>query len=56
MLMKGVNHRKQLKIINTSMAYIKYKNYKDIQLRYDIIEVYLTGKLKINHIENAFCL
>ncbi len=53
---EGVNHRKQLKIINTSMAYIKYKNYKDIQLRYDIIEVYLTGKLKINHIENAFCL
>lgn len=53
---EAVDIRKQNKIINTSLAYIKYKNLRDVQLRYDIIEVYLTEDIKINHIENAFCL
>ncbi|MEW8972807.1 MAG: YraN family protein [Tissierellaceae bacterium] len=53
---EAVNRKKQLKIINTSMIYVKSKGYGNIQLRYDIIEVYLTGKSEINHIENAFCL
>lgn len=53
---EAVNYKKQKKIINTSMMYIKYKKVSNIQLRYDIIEVYLTKKDKINHIENAFCL
>lgn len=53
---EAVNYKKQQKIINTSMAYIKYKNITNTQLRYDIIEVYLTRDFKINHIENAFCL
>ena len=53
---ESVNKNKQRKIINTSMMYIKYKKLSNIQLRYDIIEVYLTKKDKINHIENAFCL
>lgn len=53
---ESVNQRKQEKIIYASMAYIKEKNIKDFQARYDIIEVYLTPGIKINHIDNAFCL
>lgn len=53
---EAVDFRKQRKIINTSMVYVKYKNYVDTQLRYDIIEVYMTNKIKINHLDNAFCL
>lgn len=53
---EAVDHRKQRKIINTSLVYIKYKNYRDTQVRYDIIEVYLTDNPKINHLENAFYL
>ena len=53
---EAVDYRKQRKIINTSLVYIKYKKYIDTQIRYDIIEIYLTDKAKINHLENAFCL
>ena len=55
-LIKNVNIRKQRKIINTSFIYIKNNKMDNFQLRYDIIEVYLTNNLSINHIENAFCL
>ena len=53
---EAVDLRKQRKIITTSMVYIKYKDYKNTQLRYDIVEVYLQKEIKINHLENAFCL
>ena len=53
---EAVDSKKQRKIINTSMIYVKYKNYLNTQLRYDIIEVYMTNNIKINHLENAFCL
>lgn len=53
---EAVDNRKQRKIINTSMVYIKYNNLVDTQLRYDIIEVYLINTIKINHLDNAFCL
>ena len=53
---EAVDTRKQRKIINTSLVYIKYKNLVDTQLRYDIIEVYMTKDFRINHLENAFCL
>lgn len=52
---EAVNRKKQQKIISTSMIYLQQKNIKDIQLRYDILEVYLTPSIKINHIDNAFC-
>lgn len=51
---EAVNYKKQNKIKNTSLMYLKYKKLNDIQLRYDIIEVYLTKRDKINHIKNAF--
>ena len=53
---EAVDIRKQKKIISTSILYIKYKNYIDTQIRYDIIEIYLTKNPKINHLENAFHL
>lgn len=53
---EAVNYKKQRKIINTSISYIKYKNLRKKQIRYDIIEVYLTRPPEINHIKNAFCI
>ncbi|MDR7869927.1 MAG: YraN family protein [Tissierellaceae bacterium] len=53
---EAVNFRKQRKIINTSLIYMKYKKIDTFQLRYDIIEVYFTNSIRVNHIENAFCL
>lgn len=53
---EAVNFKKQRKIINTSLIYIRNKKLDDFQLRYDIIEVYMTNKLSINHIKDAFCL
>jgi len=52
---EAVNRKKQEKIIYTSFLYLKQNKLEDYQLRYDIIEVYLTNSNKINHIENAFC-
>jgi len=52
---EAVNIKKQDKIIKTSWMYMKQKKLFDYQVRYDIIEVFLTKKYKINHIENAFC-
>ena len=40
---EAVNLKKQKKIVNISMLYIKYKKFFDIQLRYDIVEVYLAS-------------
>lgn len=52
---EAVNRRKQEKIIYCSNLYMKQKNLIDFQIRYDIIEVYLTSNIRINHIENSFC-
>ncbi|NLY85247.1 MAG: YraN family protein [Tissierellia bacterium] len=52
---EAVNRKKQDRIIKSSYIFIKENNYYDYQLRYDIIEIYLTEKIKVNHIENAFC-
>lgn len=52
---EAVNWKKQDKIIKSSFIYMKQKRLNDYQIRYDIIEVYLEEKPKINHIENAFC-
>ncbi len=52
---EAVNWKKQQKIINSSLIYLKQKNLNNHQVRYDIIEVFLSGETKINHIENAFC-
>ncbi len=52
---EAVNRKKQEKIIYCSYLYLNQKRLVDYQIRYDIIEVYLTSNVKINHIENSFC-
>ena len=52
---EAVNMKKQDKILRCSYVYIKYNNLKNYQLRYDIIEVFLTTSIRINHIVNSFC-
>ena len=52
---EAVNRKKQEKIIRSSMLYLQENRFRDIQLRYDIMEVYLTANVRINHIDNAFC-
>lgn len=51
---EAVNKKKQRKIINTALYYIKLNRMKNYQLRFDIIEVYLGRTNKINHFKNAF--
>ena len=52
-----VNYSKQQKIIKTAMLWLGV-HYCDLQPRFDVIEVYPSGKLLtpyiINHVENAF--
>ncbi len=50
---EAVTGKKRKKILKTSLFYLKDKNIRDYQLRYDIIEIYLKSK-KVNHIKNAF--
>lgn len=51
---EAVNKKKQTKIINTALCYIKQYNLKNFQFRFDIIEIYLGKENKINHFEDAF--
>lgn len=53
---EAVNKRKINKIVKSSLVYIKEKGIRNYQIRYDIIEVFLYDKTKINHIENVFCI
>lgn len=53
-----VTLRKQQRLILAAQFYLA-QNPTDLQPRFDVIEVYssniLDGKVKINHLENAFC-
>ena len=51
---EAVNYKKMQKILKVAQNYIVYKNKDDIQYRFDIIEVLLNDKDKINHIKDAF--
>lgn len=51
---EAVNWKKQNKILKTSLIYIKQNHLSNYQMRYDVIEVYLSENLRINHIVNAF--
>ena len=58
---QAVNHSKKQHIINAARLYIS-KNMTDLNIRFDVIEVYasfVSGEFileSINHIENAFLL
>jgi len=47
-----VNYYKQLRIIKSALVYIKNKNLKEVNYRFDIISVAKDNK--IEHIKNAF--
>lgn len=52
---EAVNYRKQLTIKKVAQQYIQQKKIKDVDFRFDVIEVLLeNNKYQINHIENAF--
>ncbi|MBP2635479.1 MAG: hypothetical protein H6Q72_1386 [Firmicutes bacterium] len=52
---EAVNYRKQRKIINTALCFIKQQGITDSACRFDILEVYLQkDTTQYNHIINAF--
>ncbi len=56
---ESVGFAKQKSIINVTNSYIHYKKLININIRFDVIEVYLNAEntlFKINHIEDAFRL
>ena len=53
---EAVDRRKMHKIIRVSEQYIAYKGTENTQYRFDIIEVFLNQRDKINHIKDAFWL
>ncbi|ALB47484.1 MULTISPECIES: YraN family protein [Clostridium] len=56
---ESVNFSKQRSIIKVANSYINYKRLPNINVRFDVIEVYLnleSTNFKINHIKDAFRL
>lgn len=54
---EAVNISKQKTIIKVTNSYIKYKNLKNVNIRFDVIEVYLNSEnafVEINHLKDAF--
>lgn len=51
---ESVTSSKQRKIIKSALAYIKLNSITNKQFRFDIIEIFLDGEGRINHIEDAF--
>ena len=52
---EAVNINKQRKIIEAASVFLQDEKYFDSACRFDVIEIYSTGKnLELNHIENAF--
>ena len=52
---EAVNIKKQIKIINTAKRYIYLNKLEYRNIRFDVIEIYLSNqKYKINHFKNTF--
>lgn len=54
---EAVNISKQKNIIKVTNCYINYKNLRNINIRFDVIEVYLNlenSLVKIIHLKDAF--
>lgn len=52
---EAVTRRKQEKLMATALCYMKHHGLYDKPMRFDVIEVLMTGReAKINHIVNAF--
>ena len=51
----AVDVYKQRKIIKTAQFYLINKKYDDMDIRFDVVELFKKGKrIRINHIINAF--
>lgn len=51
----AVDVYKQRKIIKTAQFYLSHKNKTDCDIRFDVVEIFKnSGRLKLNHIKNAF--
>ncbi len=51
----AIDKRKATNIANTAKLYLHNVNYRNIDIRFDAIEVYLiNNEVKINHIKNIF--
>ena len=53
---ESVDSRKQKKIANASLMFLQKNKLSDVQVRYDVIEIYPMEEERINHFENAFSL
>lgn len=53
MACEAVDLKKIKKITSVAKYYILVNNLKDIEIRFDVIEIYFNEE-RINHIENAF--
>lgn len=52
---EAVNNKKKKCIIRTAKQYIYINKYENLDIRFDIIEIYLSeNKYKINHLKNVF--
>ena len=53
---EAVNRTKQKRIAKTALWYIKEQQLDDVNIRFDVIEIYYCsdGEQVINHFENAF--
>ncbi|HMM21443.1 MAG TPA: YraN family protein [Selenomonadales bacterium] len=53
---EAVTYRKQGKILNTALCYLKQTGRTAAPLRFDVIEIYLGAGVnpRVNHIANAF--
>lgn len=54
---EAVNISKQKTIIKVTNCYINYKKFRNVNIRFDVIEVYLNSEntfVKINHLKDAF--
>jgi len=53
---EAVTYRKQQKIINTALCYLKQINQAHVACRFDVIEIFLSemNVITYNHILNAF--
>ena len=52
---EAVNYKKQRKIINTALCFLKQRGITDSACRFDVLEVYLQrDAIQYNHIINAF--